>query len=192
MNTTPTGTARLKRTPKATSGPGNTTKTPRDRGSQSARERFSAKASEFTPNQRDAHRALKITDPSTPPNINIPINVNYHGNSHTTKYTYDGDNELINTEEPNKTVTETEYDSMGQVKSQTDGNKHVTKYVRNALEEVEEVVNPLGKKALKEYDLAGNLVKLTDPEKRTTTYTYDPKPSHRNQLLERQTSDGQI
>ena len=86
------------------------------------------------------------------------------GNSHKTKYTYDADNELTKTEEPNKTVTETEYDSMGQVKSQTDGNKHVTKYVRNALEEVEEVVNPLGKKTLKEYDAAGNLVKLTDPE----------------------------
>ena len=108
------------------------------------------------------------------------------GNSHKTKYTYDADNELTKTEEPNKTVTEAEYDSMGQVKSQTDGNKHVTKYVRNALEEVEEVVNPLGKKTLKEYDAVGNLVKLTDPTKRTTTYTYDSA----NQLTEISYSSG--
>jgi RHS repeat-associated protein len=152
-----------------------------------------AEASKFTtkiePNAKG--QPLKITDPlghTTKYTYDGDGNVETmtDGNSHKTKYTYDADNELTKTEEPNKTVIETEYDSMGQTKSQTDGNKHVTKYVRNLLEEVEEEVNPLGKKTLKEYDEAGNLVKLTDPKGRTTTYTYDPA----NRLTEISYSSG--
>ena len=66
------------------------------------------------------------------------------GNSHTTKYTYNGDNEPTKVEAPNKAVTETEYDGAGQVIKQVDGNKHATKYTRNAIEEVTEVTDPLG------------------------------------------------
>ena len=37
------------------------------------------------------------------------------GNSHTTNYTYNADNEQTKVEEPNDTITETEYDGAGQV-----------------------------------------------------------------------------
>jgi RHS repeat-associated protein len=140
-----------------------------------------AEASKFTTKtERDAQgRPLKITDPlghTTKYTYDGDGNVETitDGNSHKTQYTYDADNELIKTEEPNKTVTETEYDSMGQVVSLTDGNKNTTKYARNALEEVTEVKDPLGRVTTKEYDAAGNLKTVTDPAKRTTTYTYDP------------------
>ena len=95
-------------------------------------------------------------------------------NGHTTKYTYNADNQPTKVETPNKAITETEYDGAGQVVKQIDGNKHATKYVRNILEEVTEVTDPLGHVTKKEYDAAGNLKKLEDPAKRTTTYTYDP------------------
>ena len=95
-------------------------------------------------------------------------------NGHTTKYTYNGDNQPTKVEAPSKAITETEYDGAGQVVKQIDGNKHATKYARNALEEVTEVTDPLGHVTKKEYDAAGDLEKLEDPAKRTTTYTYDP------------------
>ena len=107
------------------------------------------------------------------------------GNSHTTTYTYNGDNQPIKVEAANKTITETEYDGAGQVVTQIDGNKHKTKYTRNVLEEVTEITG-LGHKTLKEYDAAGNLIKVTDPAKRTTTYTYDPA----NRLTEISYSSG--
>ncbi|MGH2854840.1 MAG: RHS repeat-associated core domain-containing protein [Solirubrobacteraceae bacterium] len=105
---------------------------------------------------------------------------------HKTTYTYDADNERTKVEEPNKTITETEYDGAGQVKKQIDGNKHATEYARNILEQVTEVIDPLSRKTLKEYDAAGNLTKLTDPLKRTITYKYDKD----NRLIEVSYSDG--
>ena len=105
---------------------------------------------------------------------------------HKTTYTYDADNERTKVEEPNKTITETEYDGAGQVKKQIDGNKHATEYVHNVLEQVTEVIDPLGRKTLKEYDKAGNLVSVTDAAKRTTTYKHDLA----NRLTEISYSDG--
>ena len=103
-----------------------------------------------------------------------------------TTYTYDADNERTKVEEPNKTITETEYDGAGQVKKQIDGNKHATEYVRNVLEEVTEVIDPLGRKTTQGIRRRGQPHELTDAEKRTTTYKYDPA----NRLIEVGYSDG--
>jgi RHS repeat-associated protein len=96
------------------------------------------------------------------------------GNSHKTTFTYNADNERTKVKEPNGITTETEWNGAGQVISQTDGSKHETKYVRNILGEITERIDPLGRKTAMEYYKAGNLKTLTDPAKRTTTFTYDP------------------
>ena len=103
-----------------------------------------------------------------------------------TKYVYDADNELTETEEPNKDTTTTEYDGAGQVIKQTDGNGHATVYKRNVLEQVHEIIEPLERITVKTYDHAGNLESVVDAEKRTTTYKYSPD----NRLTEVSYSEG--
>lgn len=103
-----------------------------------------------------------------------------------TKYVYDADNELSETEEPNKATTKTEYDGAGQQIKQTDGNGHATRYKRNVLEQVEQVEDPLARKTSHVYDKGGNLIETVDPAKRTTTRTYNPD----ERLTETSYSDG--
>ena len=107
------------------------------------------------------------------------------GNSHTTTYTHNRDNQPTKVKEPNGTITETEYDGEGRVTKQTDGNKHATEYIRNAVGEVTEVIDPLNARR-KRNTMRRVTIKLTDPEGRTTTYTYDPA----NRLKEITYSDG--
>jgi RHS repeat-associated protein len=123
-------------------------------------------------NNRVEEWAAHVTKDAYGANGKIESQADPNGN--ITKYTYNADNQLTKTEEPNKATIETEYDAMGQVTAQTDGNKHATDYKRNLLEETTEESDPLGHKTKKEYYAAGNLKKLEDPTKRTTTYTYDP------------------
>ena len=110
-----------------------------------------------------------------------------------TNYAYNADNEPIKTEEPNKTVTETEYDSEGQVDGQTDGNKHTTKYTgmcsrRSPKKPIPRAEDDQGIRRTPATSQASPTRKG-----RTTTYTYDPgEPPQRSQLLRRETTDRQI
>jgi RHS repeat-associated protein len=81
----------------------------------------------------------------------------------------------LGVKEPNGAMTETGYDAMGQVVSQTDGNKHTTTYVRNPLEEQIEVIDPLGRVTEKEYNADGDLiVARVEETERYAGYEYDP------------------
>jgi RHS repeat-associated protein len=117
-------------------------------------------------------------------NGNLITKTDPEGN--VTKYKYDADNELEETEAPNKTTTKTEYDGAGQPIKQTDGNGHATKYNRNVLEQVTEITDPLARKTAKRYDRDGHLLELTDAAKRTTTNVYD----RAGRLKETTCSDG--
>jgi RHS repeat-associated protein len=152
-----------------------------------------AKESSFTTKlERDAQgRLIKVTNPlkreakyTYDADGNLETAIDLEGNE--TIYIYDADNEPVKVEAPSKAVTETEYNSEGQIVAQIDGNKHTTKYTRNLLGEITEETNPLSQKTNKEYDLAGNLTNVTDPLHRTTTYVYDPA----NRLTEVKYSDG--
>jgi RHS repeat-associated protein len=137
-------------------------------------------ASEFeTAIERDLQgRPVKIIDP-----LGHTTKYAYDGNDnitgvtdaneHTTKFVYNGDDERTKTERPNGAVLKTEYDGAGQVTSQTDANEHATTYIRNVLGQAVEVIDPLSRKTTQEYDAAGDLKAITDPEGRKTNLAYD-------------------
>ena len=140
-NTTATATARPKSTPKATSGPGDTTKTRRELDCQPARERRGRRTGEI-------HDDDRTRCPG-------PADQGHRPARDTTKYAYDGDGNVES--KTDRTATrrntpttpttsrqrskaqrddeETGYDGAGQMISQTDGNGDKTKYARNVLEE---------------------------------------------------------
>lgn len=123
-------------------------------------------------------RPLKVVDPlgRTTEYVydgNGNLTAQTDANGHSTKYTYNADNEQIKIEKPNGAILETGYDGAGEVASQTDANERKTTYIRNVLEEPVEVIDPLGRKTIEEFDAAGNLTALIDPAERKTSYNYD-------------------
>ena len=135
---------------------------------------------EWTLERDQLGRITKITDPICPWHT---TEYSYDGNgnlsavtdalNHTTKVTYNANDERTKVEKPNGAVLETGYDGAGRVTSQTDGNEKTTTFVRNALGQPVEVIDPLSRKTTREFDAAGNLEALTDPDSRETGYAYD-------------------
>lgn len=139
-----------------------------------------AEAAEFTTTiERDLlGRPVKVIDPlggkvEYAHDANGNLEAKTDPNGHTTKYTYNADNEQTKIEKPNGAVLETGYDGAGNITSQTDANEETTTYVRNVLGQPVEVIDPLGRKTISEFDAAGNLETMIDPFERETSYAYD-------------------
>jgi RHS repeat-associated protein len=70
-------------------------------------------------------------------------------------------------------VTQTNFDGLGRVLSQTDPNNLTTTFTYDALDRLIQVTDPLNHSALTAYNKAGDVTSTTDPLGHSTSFSYD-------------------
>ncbi|MCM1567226.1 MAG: S8 family serine peptidase [Dehalobacter sp.] len=90
-----------------------------------------------------------------------------------TKYTYDKNNRLVSTTDPEGHATRQSYDNVGNIATKTDGNNNVTYYSYDQFNNLIAVTNAKGEKTTYTYDLNKNMTSQTDGKGNTTNYEYN-------------------
>ncbi len=90
-----------------------------------------------------------------------------------TTFTYDKNNRLVSTTDPEGDTTSQTYDKAGNISTKTDGNGNVTTYDYNELKHLASVTNAKGEKTSFTYDLNGNMISQTDGRSNTSLFEYN-------------------
>ena len=92
---------------------------------------------------------------------------------HTTTYSYDALNQLVESVDAVDSATTFTYDADGNVLAWTNGRGDVTHYAYDELNRRISVTDPVGGLTQYAYDAVGNLISITDPLGNRTSYGYD-------------------
>jgi YD repeat-containing protein len=97
-----------------------------------------------------------------------------------TIYTYDNDNRLLTTTDPEGHITTNTYDAVGNRISFRDARGSVTTYIYDLNNRLIGTIDPASapaeaRETTRVYDVLGNQTKLTDAQGRTTTYSYNAR-----------------
>ncbi len=90
-----------------------------------------------------------------------------------TTFTYDKNNRLVSTTDPEGDTTSQTYDKVGNIATKTDGNGNVTIYAYDELKHLASVTNAKGEKTGFTYDLNGNMISQTDGKGNTSLFEYN-------------------
>lgn len=91
----------------------------------------------------------------------------------STSYTYDKENRLTSSVNPEGNIASTAYDLLGNKASVTDENGNVTRYAYDYLGRLSSVTNALDEVTSYTYDLNGNKLTQTDGSGHVSTYEYN-------------------
>ena len=91
----------------------------------------------------------------------------------TTQYTYDKDNRLMSTTDPENHITSQGYDDVGNIQAKTDGRGITTTYNYDEFNRLKSVVNAKSETTYYTYDLNGNVLTQTDGKVNVTTFEYN-------------------
>ncbi len=93
--------------------------------------------------------------------------------SETTRYVYDANNRVVETQRADGSTVSTEYDAAGNQTAMVDALGHRTEYAYDAFRRITETYHPDGTVDARTYDAEGNLATEIDRLGRITRYTYD-------------------
>ena len=99
--------------------------------------------------------------------------VSYDALHHKTEFLYDKDLRRTGTRDGEGYLTAREYDTRGNVITQTDGRGNKTHYTYDGADRLLSVTDALGNETVYTYDGAGNLLSQTDGNGNCTTYRYN-------------------
>lgn len=91
----------------------------------------------------------------------------------TTTFTYDGNDQVLATTDPNGNTSTKEYDALNRLVAEIDGAGARTEYTYNDIDEVVRTDHPDGTSNLYGFDADGNRISETNRNGDTTTFTYD-------------------
>ena len=97
----------------------------------------------------------------------------YDALNQTTQYTYDKNNRLLATTDPEGHTTSQTYDELGNIATKKDGRNNQTTYQYDEYNRLNKVTNAKNESTEYSYDLNGNLLTQKDAKGNITTYEYN-------------------
>ena len=97
----------------------------------------------------------------------------YDALKQTTQYTYDKNNRLLATTDPEGHTTSQTYDELGNIATKKDGRNNQTSYQYDEYNRLNKVTNAKNESTEYTYDLNGNLLSQKDAKGSITTYEYN-------------------